>query len=51
MKNQIDISKLVDSVFETVATITGDIREARWEAYYWLNYWRYPWPEQEPAQL
>jgi hypothetical protein len=42
MKNQIDISTIVDAVYETVLCLTGDVHQARWDAYWTLTTLRYP---------
>jgi len=42
MKNQIDVSALVDAVYETVLYLTGDAHLARWDAYWTLTSLLYP---------
>jgi len=42
MKNQIDISTMVDAVYETVLYLTGDAHQARWDAYWTLTTLMYP---------
>jgi len=46
MKNQLDISTIVDAVYETVFYLTGDAHEARWDAYWTLTTLMYPEMEQ-----
>ena len=42
MKNQIDISTIVDAVYETVFCLTGDAHQAPWDAYWTLTTLMYP---------
>ena len=42
MKNQINISTIVDAVYETVLWLTGDSHQARWDAYWTLTSLMYP---------
>jgi len=37
MKNQIGISTMVDTVYETVLYLTGHAHQARWDAYWTLT--------------
>ena len=42
MKNQINISTIVDAVYEAVLYLTGDAHKARWDAYWTLMILMYP---------
>jgi hypothetical protein len=42
MKNQIEISTIVDAVYEAVLYLTGDAHKARWDAYWTLMTLMYP---------
>ena len=50
MKNQLDISTIVDAVYETVLYLTGDAHEARWDAYWTLTRLIYPGIDEAPEQ-
>jgi hypothetical protein len=42
MKNQVDINTIVDAVYEAVLYLTGDVHQARWDAYWTLMTLLYP---------
>ncbi len=42
MKSHIDISTIVDAVYETVLYLTRDAHQARWDAYWTLTTLMYP---------
>jgi len=46
MNSQIDVSTIVDAVYQTVFDLTADIHQARWDAYWTLTTLMYPEMEQ-----
>ena len=50
MKSQIDVSTIVDAVYQTVFDLTADIHQARWDAYWTLTSLIYPGIDEAPEQ-
>ena len=50
MNSQIDVSTIVDAVYQTVFDLTADIHQARWDAYWTLTSLIYPGIDEAPEQ-
>ena len=50
MKSQINVSTIVDAVYQTVFDLTADIHQARWDAYWTLTSLIYPGIDEAPEQ-
>jgi hypothetical protein len=50
MKSQMDVSTIVDAVYQTVFDLTADIHQARWDAYWTLTSLIYPGIDEAPEQ-
>ena len=51
MKSQIDVSTIVDAVYQTVFDLTADIHQARWDAYWTLTTLIYPGIDEAPPMV
>ena len=50
MNSQIDVSTIVDAVYQTVFDLTADVHQARWDAYWTLTRLIYPGIDEAPEQ-